>query len=390
MKSPHRISLVFFLTYLGVMAYATACQVPVFRYALERWESDPYQVFVVSPKPLDQAETALLTAFKKKSENANVALNIIDTSKVSKAQLWKLPDIDTHVQSTQVSLYAPEKQHVKSSIISFPLTQENLATITQSPVRKKIVQKIIEGNSCVWLIVYGGDSSDAKVIKKKLDTHLKKVESVISIPKGIIGTEERHKINDSTDPEDVLRSSIPLKIAFTSLLVNRNDPAEKALIATFLTHSAPEVRSSSETLIIPVFGRGRFLPPMPASRLSYQAILNGCQYLCGACSCLVKDQNPGFDLLIDEDWSSHLTTGLAVVEKTLPPLDGIGDVIQSKPGKADASGKKSPEGAPRESSHQPLATPSSDFSFIHTLYLVLAGVVVMVVLASVVILRKKK
>ncbi|MFC4990811.1 hypothetical protein [Rubritalea tangerina] len=71
-------------------------------------------------------------------------------------------------------------------------------------------------------------------------------------------------------------------------------------------------------MLVPIFGRGRFLAPLPADKVSYDTLLNGCQYLCGACSCQVKEQNPGADLLIQEDWAKYLTAGLAVVDKELP------------------------------------------------------------------------
>ena len=37
----------------SVSAVAIACNVPVFRYALERWPADPYEVFVLHEGALD-------------------------------------------------------------------------------------------------------------------------------------------------------------------------------------------------------------------------------------------------------------------------------------------------------------------------------------------------
>jgi hypothetical protein len=359
---------------------ATACQVPVFRYALERWESDSYRLFVVTPKALDAAQTKLLTDFTKQSQHANLQLNILNTSKLTDAQLWKLPSIDTSVTSSQLALYPPTSHPNKSPIVTLPLTRENLNITLQSPIRKKIVKHIISGSSCVWLVLYQGDLKKAQSIQAKLNTHLQKVEKTIHIPDGIIGTEERHKITDSTDLEDVLRSSIPLKIAFTSLLIDRNDPAEKTFIATLLANSPPAITQNGETLIIPIFGRGRQLPPMPASRLAYSSILNGCQYLCGACSCQVKEQNPGFDLLINENWPSHLTTGLAVIDKTLPPLEGAGDIIPTKP--TNPTSKTTSKQVSGTSAPQPI-------SITRFIPWIIGGAVVIIILISLIVLKRE-
>jgi len=370
-----RQSILFFIL---LSTLATACQVPVFRYALERWESDNYQLFVVTPKALDSQQTQWLVEFQKQSQHANITLNILDTSKLTDAQLWKLPPINTSVQSAQLVLFPPRSQPNKSPVTTLPFTPKNLTSIIDSPTRQQVIKNIIEGSSCVWLVIHQGEPEKAKQLQQQLDTHLRKVEKNIQIPDGIIGTEERHKITDSTDLEDVLRSSIPLKIAFSSILIDRNDPAEKTFIDTLLTHSPESITKNGESLIIPIFGRGRILPPMPASRLSYQAIFNGCQYLCGACSCQVKEQNPGFDLLINENWPSHLTSGLAVIDKTLPPLDGVGDIIPEK---------KSPATPDQTDKPAPAKTPKSIISGIP---IIIGGVLLVLIIFTLVTLKKNR
>jgi hypothetical protein len=45
-------------------------------------------------------------------------------------------------------------------------------------------------------------------------------------------------------------------------------------------------------------------------------------FLAGACSCQVKEQNPGFDLLIDADWDSEL---FGAEGERPPPAKTVGD-----------------------------------------------------------------
>jgi len=59
-------------------------------------------------------------------------------------------------------------------------------------------------------------------------------------------------------------------------------------------------------LIVPVFGRGRALEVIPAPQVNADLIHDLTEYLCGACSCQVKEQNPGFDLLLSTDWNDAI------------------------------------------------------------------------------------
>ena len=55
---------------LGVVGYVSACQVPVFRYALERWQSDKYELLVISEGPLNTEQAELLHALEQTSRQA--------------------------------------------------------------------------------------------------------------------------------------------------------------------------------------------------------------------------------------------------------------------------------------------------------------------------------
>jgi hypothetical protein len=52
-------------------------------------------------------------------------------------------------------------------------------------------------------------------------------------------------------------------------------------------------------------------------------IEEGCVFACGACSCQIKQENPGVDLLLAFDWQSKIV-GSAMKQPELPELSGIG------------------------------------------------------------------
>ena len=59
---------------------APACNVPVFRYALERWDADAYQIVVFYNDPLSAEQQALLETLEKQGQDglANLTVNNVD------------------------------------------------------------------------------------------------------------------------------------------------------------------------------------------------------------------------------------------------------------------------------------------------------------------------
>ena len=76
-------------------------------------------------------------------------------------------------------------------------------------------------------------------------------------------------------------------------------------------------------MAFPIFGRGRVLPPMVGEAINTENITLAANYLCGACSCQMKAQNPGMDTLSNLDWRRYLEGSEVIKEKELPPLSGI-------------------------------------------------------------------
>lgn len=85
----------------------------------------------------------------------------------------------------------------------------------------------------------------------------------------------------------------------------------------------PEAFAAGLPLIVPVFGRGRALEVIPAKQLSESLVTDLTQFLCAACSCQVKEQNPGFDLLLDVDWELNLF-GEGGEQPPAASADGLG------------------------------------------------------------------
>src|SRR6185503_9729422 len=60
------------LLVLSASALAPTCNIPVFRYALERWQAAPYEVLVLHRGELDEAGKAALNALRQGGANIEV------------------------------------------------------------------------------------------------------------------------------------------------------------------------------------------------------------------------------------------------------------------------------------------------------------------------------
>jgi hypothetical protein len=106
------------------------------------------------------------------------------------------------------------------------------------------------------------------------------------------------------------------------LEIDRED-AQEGFLLGLAEAFHPQAFQNGEPLVMPVFGRGRALEVIPAAQLNGPLIRDLTAFLSAACSCQVKEQNPGFDLLMNVAWQTELFGDDGVI----PPAstaDGLG------------------------------------------------------------------
>ncbi len=277
---------------------AIACNVPVFRYALERWRPDLCQVIVFHEGEFtDQQEQSLQTLGKATIAQGGIANAEIIQSKIGsetdrgRKELWETlgrqPDIALPYVVMRTSLGTGELVTHWSG----PLQDVSKAHLANSPIRRELSRRLLAGDSVVWLMLKSDDASKNKATRDLLDTELERLGKTLKLPDGI-GL-----------PGSELYSEVPLFLKFTILELDPKDPAEQLLVRLM---SGFEKDAKSEPLLAPVFGRGRALEVISATQLNAGLIEDLTMFLCGACSCQVKERNPGFDLLLATNWNSEL------------------------------------------------------------------------------------
>jgi len=258
----------------GGIPGAWACSVPVFRYALDRWPGELYELRVdreAAAKP----EIAPLLDRLRTNSLANLTVQMSASTEAGAAKLM-FPD--------------PPGGEVWSA----PLTAASLETLLDSPIRREIARRIAHGDSVVWVLVESGDKSADDGIARVLEQRLKQWATVASLPE------------QDADPSSELGPGPALVLRFSVLRLSRQDPREAATLA-MLEANSDEVRKLRPVPVaFPVFGRGRVLAAVPKENLTPEGIDEICAFLTGACSCQVKDSRTGWDLLLCFNWDEEL------------------------------------------------------------------------------------
>ncbi|MDX1968458.1 MAG: hypothetical protein SFV23_14875 [Planctomycetaceae bacterium] len=284
------------LVLLGLPISAGACAIPVFRYALERWQSDLFEVDVFHRGPMSAADRAAVSSLEDLSLVNGGPLNLevvaCDVAGV----------LDDDLQLLWRGLDDPALPYF---VVRAPggrggspiVWKGGLADVPSSwgetPVERELQRRILAGDSIVWVLLAGEDAAVAERLAATITDALPTLVESIPLPPGI-GL-----------PGSQLMSAIPLEIRFSVLTVALEDAANTWLRRCAIAHAREPV-ADGETLLLPIFGRGRALAVLKPSEADFEALAELTRFLCGACSCQAKDLNPGFDLLLAVDWDRQL------------------------------------------------------------------------------------
>src|SRR5262245_39476589 len=120
----------------------SACSIPVFRYALERWELSRYEITAfyegVLPPDLDKA----LKALESDASRANITVTRIDLQgdvAPAYAKQWALQAKDKTLPWLSARL--PETDARLPDAWAGPFTEDNLRRVIDSPVRQQLVKR---------------------------------------------------------------------------------------------------------------------------------------------------------------------------------------------------------------------------------------------------------
>jgi len=381
-----KITLLTTLISLASVGILLACQVPVFRYALERWTVDPYELVIV-PRAggLTKGEEAALDFLKEASGSIDVPLNL-------KIRIDEKAENSTN--AAVASLFYPGRiQGFETKPIwKGNLTQEAAYQMVDSPLRRELAKRILKGESSIWVLIESGDKAKDDAAAKMLEKESARAQEELKIPDGVVGQNELAAGAEApANSDNILQSEVPLKIEFSLIRVKRLNKEEDIFLKMFLNLEDDLGEWSKEPMAFPVFGRGRVLEPLIGRGITPDNIMEHSGYLCGACSCEVKDQNPGMDLLMAVNWDAAIDGSQIIIDKVLPPLEGTAALLNADK-KSEGSPHKSTEKVePVEDKGTPKAAAESKQGMMsyRTLLIALGGVVLIAILGTVFLKRRK-
>ena len=272
---------------------ADACSVPVYRWALERWAAEPYVLRVFDAGDEGQGLEAL-----RQCASANLIVQTEDAPGPDQGGRFEL-SYPAGVTGAPVLVGGIEALDAQA--------------VLDSPVRRELVQRLLDGQSAVWLLVKCGDREKDTSAAAVLTEQLALANRTLRLP-DLAGD----PVLDAPGAPNVSE----LRVEFSLLEMRRDDESE-AVLLRMLMGSEPDLeRTPGEPVAFPVFGRGRVLYALVGAGINAEMIMKACAFIVGPCACEIKSDNPGFDLLLEADWESGAGGVKLAGNIALPQLPG--------------------------------------------------------------------
>lgn len=197
--------------------------------------------------------------------------------------------IQNEIKSANIQFKTIEKKDAGKSwyglyygnkLFSKFIDYNNLHGLASSPLREKIASEIMSGKLCVLLYLTTGN--------KLMDD------------KG------------SQEIQNALADS-PFKDIIHVIRLNRNDKNESHFISMLL-NVEDDLKQIPEPMLFGIFGRFKALEPLVGRGINGENIKLMINFLTADCSCLIKDNLPGIDILFTNNWENPAA---ALVNKIL-------------------------------------------------------------------------
>lgn len=304
---------------LMLCAPAWCCSVPVFRYALERWPPSTYELWVFHQGPLSAVHQQLASELDREvvvgSAQANLHIQWVDVNGAlspEAAKAWADQQATTSFPHATL-LFAP---HGSASGVAYagPVDATVLRGLIHSPRRQEVVERLLGGDSAVWLFVDSGVPAVDDPAFARLTATLTQMAKELKLPEP-----------DPTDGDVRLAAGdSPLTISFPVVRISRSDAAEQGLVA-LLTGAFTPAPPATQPFTVAITGQGRAIAMLSGDEIDPGYIGAWCEFIAGPCSCQVKAELPGSDLLMRADWS-QLKDGRRVEEPEVPNIAALNDL----------------------------------------------------------------
>jgi hypothetical protein len=158
--------------------------------------------------------------------------------------------------------------------------------LLSSPLREKIAGEIMKGKLCIMLYLNSGIRD--------------KDEKGLAVLKKAVG-------------------SSPFSAIIPVVELNRTDPEERHFVSMLLNVES-DLKNLREPMLFGIFGKFKALEPLVAGGITEENINYMIEFLTADCSCLIKDNLPGTDILYKGNWDSPATSMVNAILDANPSL----------------------------------------------------------------------
>lgn len=284
-----------------------ACDTPVYRYAMYKWTPAPYAIFHLhSGEPSDSFQSLQATIEKLGDFDAPIDTNLV------------VVDIDTSDKNLLLPRAVQEAWDARpegaADVVSYLVSPKGgivaegdftdpayFAGLLDSPARQEIMDQLGQGKTGVLVFLTSSDEAEtlgAELLVKEFIAQMAEGR-IPAIAVDSAAADATTETSPKADPADAIVPDAAKDVGFVR--VDRNNP-EEAWLVRMLLAVEPGLDAFEKPMLFPVFGRGRALEPLIGAGISQQNLHISIDFVSGACSCTVADENPGVDLLTQADW----------------------------------------------------------------------------------------
>lgn len=294
--------LIFAIALMLTIGIILACKTPVYKYAILNWaQRDYYQILRIYDSTKNQVdiEPSIKKAFEGKVHLTNVGIIPVDISQ-DLTQIYG-EEFKTFLKENMGDSKPPF--HIllnpkKNVVYTGDFKEEDVEPLIMSPKRKELAEKLSVGNVCLILM----ESKDAEKNKKAHEILKKGIEKSIDID-----LEIRSAGEDPSHPIDK-KTLTPLKVAYVS--VSPTDKNETWFVRQMQKLNS-KIPDDNEPKVFGIVGRGFvFEQSLGGEYLTEEQLQALILFLSGPCSCTVKAENAGIDIITCWDWDKNINVKL--------------------------------------------------------------------------------
>ncbi|MGD8500142.1 MAG: hypothetical protein PVJ86_05815 [Phycisphaerales bacterium] len=351
------LNFVFCILIIAFLSQAVyACSTPVFRYALERWPADFYEAVLIHRGPIADDDPTALLLKDETAQFLNLRLSAIDLESAAETETG--PEPAERVKSLlggeipeklpALALWYPWQRGRAAPLWVGEFTPATVALLAKSPKRKELAERLMEGQSGVWVFVESGNADKDRAALQLLSQELEAAT---------------RELKEMALPVDDVQMP-GLSFEFSTLSVSRSDPKERFLLEMLL-NSEPDLDEYADVpIVFPVFGRGRALFALVGEGINSDNLREAIAFLTGPCGCEIKMMNPGVDLLMATNWDAAVMQFYQefyeTQEEELPELTSVFPEEPPIDSRAAAGAFAETSAQGKEGSAAPPAEPSQD------------------------------